>query len=553
MEKKKKTIKLIHIILIGCIFMIGIVSGIVYTYITSESDNAIKDVIQNISGNTKTNDIKLANNKYFNQEVEVQKEPKITTNNDCQNSLGIKDIKIDNDNLILKLELNTTNNPIKQIDNVNIINNAKLEVGNEIYHLNQTYLNFTKMIEVNKNLYEVYLFYDLEGLKYNKKIKFISNIVIEEFEEYYADVDVKVFEIGNWNVEFEVNRNMKTDYNEKYEIENLILEIEKNEEFSEETFEVLKVIELEDNLLINGLLLGYTTEPGIRYSVEFFDQNDNSLMLNGKELLIGGIRQDILVKKFDLDSKIKVQFKKFIYHNNELLGETRKIFKLSDYIKNVEEKVEIIKNAYNEDLSFDYDSEKWEIRSDNVFDVIDLANLKYPINITRDSINEYSRDISIMKYENIFDETLEEIFENRQKLLELGISRPRGEKYSLGVNVGPFDEYGNPADVKFYEFTDAEIMDIYNGKKVVKEDMEFDKDSFTKHMKDGYNFKVEYKNYGKVNFNGKEAITFVNETESTSDRSYIVIVNDYIYEIHVPSDLCLENAYYKIVDSIVFK
>lgn len=552
MEKKKKSLRLIHIILIGCVFVIGIIAGVIFSNTMNKDNTSGNEVIQNEIVKTNTN-VKEVNKEYFSKEIELPKESKVVKNENCKNELILKKSKIDNEKLILKFELNTKNNPIKNIDNINIVNNARLEIGNEIYVLNKAYLNAFEMIEVDTDLYELYVLYDIEGLKYDKNIKFTANIIIDEAEEYYADVDVKFWEIGNWNVEFAIDEKMKTNCNEKYRIDNLIIETDEDKKFDEENWKIFNVSILEENVLINGLLSSYTTEPGILYSIEIFDDKNNSLMLNGKKVVIGGIRQDILLEKFDLFSDIKIKFEVFVYGENEVLGQGEKILKISDYIRNDENANKQIEKAYNEELSFEYDSEKWEIRSDNIYDVIVLDDLEYPINIDLKSLNEYSRDISITKYENIFSESLEEIFENRQKLLELGLHGIRQETYPIGVDVGPYDEYGNPADVKFYDFTDAEVMDIYNGKTVTKEDMEFDKETFKEHANYDPNYWWKYKNFGNIVIDGNEAITFITETADQSDRSYIVIVNDCIYEIIVPSDLRLEDDYYEIVNSIKFK
>ena len=548
MEKNKKSLKLIHIILIGCIFILGIVAGVVFSNIKNENN----PTGTNSDGKMSNYGVKAINEEYFSKENEVPEESKITKLGNCKNELELKNVKIDNENLIVKLELNTKNNPIKNVDNLSILNKAKLEIGNDIYALNNNYYNPFKVIEVEENLYEIYSLYDVTGLEYDKNIKFTANIIIEEFEDFFIDVDDEPKSIGDWELEFAINKEMKTDFNEKYEIENLLIKSDEDKNYGEETWEILNVKILEENVIINGLLTNYTTEPGILYSVEIFDENNNSLMLNGKEILIGGVRQDLLLKKFDLESEIKIEFDVTVYGEEEKLGQGEETLKIPDYRKEVQEVEENIEKVYGEGLSLSFDSTNWEIQANNIYDVIDLNNLQYPINISFKGNYEYSEDFVINKSENIFNESLEEIFENRKKLLELGMGIPRAETYIIGVDVGPYDEWGNPADRKFYEFTDAEVMDIYNGATVTKDCIEFGKESFIKYAKETYDSSTEYKNFGNVVVDGRETITFVNDS-NTITRSYIVIVNEYIYEIKVPFDLRLEDEYYEIMDSIKFE
>lgn len=548
MEKNKKSLKLIHIILIGCIFILGIVAGVVFSNIKNENN----PTGTNSDGKMSNYGVKAINEEYFSKENEVPEESKITKLGNCKNELELKNVKIDNENLIVKLELNTKNNPIKNVDNLSILNKAKLEIGNDIYALNNNYYNPFKVIEVEENLYEIYSLYDVTGLEYDKNIKFTANIIIEEFEDFFIDVDDEPKSIGDWELEFAINKEMKTDFNEKYEIENLLIKSDEDKNYGEETWEILNVKILEENVIINGLLTNYTTEPGILYSVKIFDENNNSLMLNGKEILIGGVRQDLLLKKFDLESEIKIEFDVTVYGEEEKLGQGEETLKIPDYRKEVQESEENIEKVYGEGLSVSFDSTNWEIQANNIYDVIDLNNLQYPINISFKGNYEYSEDFVINKSENIFNESLEEIFENRKKLLELGMGIPRAETYIIGVDVGPYDEWGNPADRKFYEFTDAEVMDIYNGATVTKDGIEFGKESFIKYAKETYDSSTEYKNFGNVVVDGREAITFVNDS-NTITRSYIVIVNEYIYEIKVPFDLRLEDEYYEIMDSIKFE
>ena len=145
------------------------------------------------------------------------------------------------------------------------------------------------MIEIGENLYEIYAVYDLEGLEYDKNIKFMAYISISEFEDYFSDVDTIIWGIGAWDIELALSEEMKTEYNEKYVIENLIIETDEGKRYIDEAFEVSKASVLEENVIIKGLLTGYSTEPGILYTIELFDDKNNSLMLDGKELENGSL------------------------------------------------------------------------------------------------------------------------------------------------------------------------------------------------------------------------------------------------------------------------
>lgn len=557
MNENKGNLKMIHIILMGCFLILGLVCGVIYAnkiiqYNQVENEELLSEEIQN-GGVTASQNIRAENKDYFSKEIEVPEKNKVIKKENCKNELGLKEAKIDNEKLILKFELDTKNNPIKNFDNITITNCAKLEIGNEIYYLNDAYENVCKLINKKENVYELYVFYDVEGLDYDKKIKFSGTIDINEWENYFSDVDTKVFEIGTWDLELALDENMKTNSTEKYAIKDLIIKTEENEDYGGRRYEFLQIRILEDNILMSGVLLDYTTEPGILYTLEFFDKDGNSLMLDGKELLIGGVRQDILLKKFDLNEEVIIKFEESVYGTNEIISKSETTLNFADYIKNDKEIQKNMQTAYNEDLSLSYDSTKFELDSDNAFIEVGYENLKYPINAEYISYYEYSGDIYIYKYENIFNESLDEMFENRQKLAELGIYSERTEEYILGVDIGPYDEWGSPADVKFYEFTDAEIMDIYNGKTITKDDMKFDKSTYIKHSEGAYGYEMEYKNFGEVTIDGKDAITYVIDKNGFAERRYIFMVNDCIYEIKIPIDLKLENDYYEFIENITFK
>ena len=182
MEEDKGKIKLIHIILFGVIAMLGIVFSVVFLnsskneYAVSivEKDNShIEEKNPNIEKeNAKS--IEEENKEYFQKEVEIIEEPIITNTGKSKNELTFKEAKIENNKLLIKLELATKSTPIKDLNRLFKVGLARLEIGQDIYSLNENYDEIFEISKLNDNLYEVYLIYDVRGLNVDRNINFIA-------------------------------------------------------------------------------------------------------------------------------------------------------------------------------------------------------------------------------------------------------------------------------------------------------------------------------------------------------------------------------------------
>lgn len=559
MEENKGKIKLIHIILLGAIIMLGIVLAVVFLNSSKneygvsivEKDNShIEEnnfyiIKENNSYDEKENikSIEEENKEYFQKEVEIIEKPIVTNTGKTKNELVFKDAKIENNKLLVKLELSTTSSQIKDIKKLFKYAHAILEIGPDIYSLNQNYDDIFEIAKLNDNLYEVYLVYDVRGLEVDRNINFISDI---EIEEYYNDTSR---EIGKWNLKFSLFDDMIKEFDEKYKTENLVIRSGENS-YTEEYCEFFGIRVLEDNIILNCLLSNYSTEPGICYTLEFFDSNNNSLMISEEVMVIGGRHQDILLKKFDLNSEINVELK--VYIDEEKVAETAVKVILSDYTKEINEIDEKIETGYNNNLKFSFDSNKLEVQENNAFDVIDLKFLEYPIGLNRigekDGFYIWVHGFSINKYKNEFNENLNELFDTRKKLLELGLNGDRQEEYIIYEDIGPYDDWGIAADTKEYVFTHEEIMNIYNGEKIIKNGKEFDKEKF-KEIAKPY---AEYRNFANITIDENEAITYL-YYNGEAIRKYVTIIDSHIYEITVPLNLATKEDFDNVLNSISFK
>lgn len=557
MEEDKGKIKLIHIILFGVIVMLGIVFTVVFLnsskneYAVSivEKDNShIEEKNPNIEKeNAKS--IEEENKEYFQKEVEIIEEPIITNTGKSKNELTFKEAKIENNKLLIKLELATKSTPIKDLNRLFKVGLARLEIGQDIYSLNENYDEIFEIEKLKDNVYEVYLVYDVRGITASRNINFIADIEIDEYEGSYFDNNSR--EIGKWNLKFSILDDMIKDFEEKYKTEDLIIKAGESG-YSYEYCEIFGIRILEENIILNCLLSNYTTEPGISYRLEFFDSDNNSLMIGEEIQLIGGAHQDILLKKFDLNSEINVEMNVYL-EKDEKLGYTSTKLILSDYIKeikdNLDEKIEI---GHSNGIEFSFDSNKLEVQKNNAFDVINLKYLEYPIGLNRigekDGFYVWAHGFYINKYKNKFNEDLEELYDTREMLLELGLNETRREEYTIYEDIGPYDEWGMATDTKEYVFTHEEIMTIYNGGKIEKNGKEFDKEKF-KEISKPYG---EYKNFANVTIKEKEAITYI-YYNGEATRKYLIIVDDCIFEITVPLNLAAKEDFDNVLNSINFK
>jgi len=550
-SQKKKSLSLIVIIFIGLILIsiiLFIVNSAVIKEINADNENIAKQEMKENLNELNNKD------KYFLEEIDVPKEPTIVNlREDSKNELLFKDAKIDNEKLFIKLELKTLGNKIINPDKIwTYIDGANIEIGNEIYRLDYD-TNIFEITKIEENLYEIYLVYDARGIDYNRNVKFSLDLYIDE-DISKNDEDYKINLIGEWKIEFAIVEEMKTNSNEKYALKDLNLVFNSEKGYEELNFKpelkISSVRMLNDYIVLGTILNNYTTEDGCIYQLKVVDEENNSLLINEKINLIGGTGENILLKKFDLDSNIKMQLIKANKYSNksENLGENS--------VKIVDYKTEIIQEESNNEkhaseyVEFVMNTNQWYVSKNNAFDEIDINNLKHPIHLMKKNNTENvfdvtnNRNIAIRKLLNEKNESIEKIFETRKKLLELGFLNER-EEYAIDIKINENSEY------KTYLFSHEELMRISDGETIIKDEEEFTKDKIQKYN-DVESMKCYYQNPRKIMLNGREAFTYIHDAGEIF-RVYLLKVNDITYEIDVPQNLALKNEINKIVDSIVFK
>lgn len=531
-NKKKTNTNFISLSKVASAFIVtGVLASNIYTYATYN-----------------TNVFSWVLNKFgiFEDYDKESNEVNVTKVNNAI-SLTLTDFGIDKDTLIVgyNLKLDKDEEFVESLfDNTKILSNSKY------YSLNDN--NSKELFDkVSATEYVFYKFYNIDASKLDSKINFISNITLyKQLDEGTEDVLGKF----DFNVELEKDK-INLSY-EEYTVNDkktVFTAVDKSRIFTDEpTQEELieenvtyyslppevEVLEVKKSNLATKLVLyldNYTTEPSIRYYVEILDEAGNMLLENNTQTLFGGAPSDIIFKKIDLDSKIKINiYEVDIDQGSKVLSKGSIQLDLKNDLEKKKDNTVAKDHKVWKDLEFDYnaDSKIYETVYDYALDSQKAYYVSISLPNAIGSKKEVTGYIEINSYQNIFNETIDDLFNNMKKLSILHFN-PCHEKYTLYLDGGKNE----------VTLSRSDVLNIIDGKNVVIDGKEIKKEDLSTE-------EIEYTDIQKTTIDNREAITWLESYGESSTRKYIFLNNDDVYEISCPTSFETEQTVNDFIDSI---
>lgn len=303
--RKKENIKKPNYLLKVASFFIAtvIITGNVYTYATYEKD-LFSYLLEKI-GISEENFVGI-------DQTEENNETKLTLGN----------YGIDEDTLMVtyKLKLNKpidyfVEYLISETTIINVDNIQELEDKKEIFY------------KISDTEYEIIQMYKIDENKLSDRSKLKSNLKL--YKEYDGQTEEL---ISQWNFEIDIEKS-KFDMNYKsYTVENkkaIFEDVKIIENKNTDIIPEVELIEIKESDLATKLVLNmekYFTD--VDYFVEVEDNKGNKILDDGVQSILGGPNNEIIVRKLDYNSKIRIN----VYeksHENEVLSKASIIVDLS--------------------------------------------------------------------------------------------------------------------------------------------------------------------------------------------------------------------------------
>ena len=464
-------------------------------------------------------------------------------------TLTLEDYGLDKENLIICFDLKSKNDlnidypfieepDIYFYENINIMdNNYQYAVlGDDIRRIVE---------KVNNREYKIIEICKIDGNKITENSKLDVNFTLERMFSGYNGLEYE--KLGDWNFNLLIdNEKLNFEY-EEYNIinkETTIKDISKNS--------VGKGVDLDGNYFYNEAILsalkiknsniltkltvvlsgGYHTNT--QYTIEILDENNNIILNRDMQYLVGGIN-DIVFKKIDMNSKIKIN----VYEEGYDFNYDEDMEKYG-YIPQYEQS-DIAIGSLEIDLSTDLEQPK-KVEYNKLTRQFGDIELSYNENAEIDewdygnnltfTFNENIGDYIVSRYDigvSYFENNLE--FKDLNKLVETLRNLDYLGGYSLDnyYNISLLDENYNFYDV---EFSFEQLMEVANNGKV-----DIDGNVYT--LKDFSNInEVEYTDIKEVDLDSGniKAITFIENFYLEHFRNYVFILNGNIYRIRYKND-----------------
>jgi len=471
------------------------------------------------------------------EEYDKTKKDVNVTKESNQNSLTIIDYGIDKDTLIVGYNLKLKNNQdfFKKLCDTTTISNGK-----EVFSIGQNG-SVELFNKISDTEYVVYKLYEIDADKLASSNELKTDIILYE---YLYEGEEKV--LANWSFNIEIQKDKNLMY-EEFVAENKSAILEGRGPVGPD-YPIINLLEVKKSDITTKLTFlfnGYTTEPGITCYVEVLDETGNILLENNLEYLMGGVPTDIIFKKIDFNSKIKVNFYETDEYLNIVLSKgTMEIDLKKDLIKKqngANNKVDKAKKEWK-DLEFEYI--KGTSIDEGELDFIQNPNSAKNYSVYIELSNyfgnykNYLDHISIICFENIYNNDLSQAVETVKALEYLG---GYGLMYKYPIYLS--DSTGEITED--IEVTHEQMMSLAKNKELTINGRKIKAAELDPH-------EVKYQDEQETKIDGKQAITWVQDYGG-NERKYIFIHNNYIYEITCPTEFDTQKAVQEFIDSIKIK
>ncbi len=489
MEKKKKSFKLIHLILIGVIFMSAIFGGVLF----------------------------------FNK-TQLENSDKIVANAENRDGLelSVGEVKILDRYVLIKYNLKINDEELQEIyfnsHDIAIFSIPTLEMENEILEISNYVPNIINRID-EKN-YELWFVYDLDELELKDGAQLVSDLHIRKFVEEGTET------LGEWTI----YQNLKSEYKEQHAVYNKLDENIRipvvNTKTKEKVAEycLCNIVDSSEYMILKlGTIESWLYDKIYKLDVKLGEHSilageqdiapncGNNIILNTSNIYTNKI--NIEITTYDSEEELS-----YINGNLEVL--------LGNMIIE-EDKPET--KPYTLDwrgLRINYDTNDFEVVPNASDDYGDNYYLSFRIK-EKISQEDYEIDyIDIWKYENKLNYDLEQLYVEYEKLMnaDLSLTRAGGDGT---YKIYDYDENNNQIE---YILNKEQLYDFADGK-----DVKIDENTMI-NKRDFYLYEYnEFRNKELVKIAGQDALTFISKESYNTKRYYIFIVDNVIYQISIPT------------------
>ncbi len=489
MEKKKKSFKLIHLILIGVICMSAILGGVLF----------------------------------FNK-MQLENSDKIVANAENRDGLelSVGEVRIIDRNILIKYHLKINDEELQKIDfnsqDIAIFSIPTLEMENEIFEISNYVPNIINRID-EKN-YELLFVYDLDELELKDGAQLISNFHIRKFVEDGTE------DFGKWTV----YQNLKPEYKEQHAVYNKLNENIRipvvNTKTKEKVAEfcLCSIVDSSEYMILKlGTVESLLYDKIYKIDVKL---GEHSILVGEQSCASNAANSIILNTSNVYTNKLNIEIT--AYDENEDLSHING--NLDVLLGNmIIEEYKPEPKPYTLDwrgLRINYDTNNFEVVPNASDDYGDNYYLSFRIKEKRTQ-EDYKIDyIDIWKYENKLNYDLEQLYVEYEKLMNANLSfTSAGEDGTY--KIYEYDENDNQIE---YVLNKEQLYDFADGKDVkIDENTTINKRDF---YLSEYN---EFRNKELVKIAGQDALTFINKESYNTKRYYIFIVDNVIYQISIPT------------------
>lgn len=514
--KSKKSNKFIKV---ASIFIIPIIAGNAYTYATY-NQNIFSYVLDKIGiftdneGITQLNETKNAENSLSSK-----------------NTLTLESYGIDENTLIISYRCKLAEEYDYFLEN--LIDYTKIVDGDKEYILEDS--GRAMFYKISNTEYEIFKIYDVntKNLSNNAKCESILKIYKEPDG---PNMDV----IGNWEFEFDLDKEKSKISNEKYILKNKKTKLISLEEPNDMLTEEVELLEVHKSDMVTKLVLFlggyYATDPSTEYTVEILGENDEVILANNIQSIVGGVTGTIITKPLENNHKIKIN----IYHQGYRDGVPTEVYSQgtieldldNDLISKTEQENANYRFQVWNDLEFNYNSKilefEYPARIIDGVETIDEERSKnfVSFDIFKEVGNEkfYSDSIQALRTENLFNNDLETIAKEEQMLQLAG-----GYELNTNYDVQIVKDQIHGEVIDEVNLTHNQLMELVENGIVNVDDRIITTNDV--HFQD-----MEFREIKNIKINDVEAITWttVYGGDYAESQNYIFVYNNNIYKIKTP-------------------
>lgn len=524
------TIKVASILII-----VGIITGNIFTY-AKYNENIFSWVLNKIG--------------MFQSYSEEKTELNIVKENNGV-TLTLMDYGIDENTLIIgySLKLNESEEFVEKI-----YDSSRIISGTDIYGLEDK--NTEIFNKISDTEYIIYELYTIDGNKLKDKSIFETDIKI--YKEF-INPDVEPVILGNWNFNITLDEEkFNLDYKE-YIVENKSVKLE-NINNNESVVDIIaNIVSVKKSRLTTKLVVlleGYTTDPDIRYFVEVLDENGNAILENNTTYTIGGVPTDIIFRSISDNSKIIVNIYETSISTNETYSKGSINIDFATDLKEAESdnKINKVKKQWR-DIEFEY-NENNEIYEQSRKLAITREPVVHNLHMSCGEMilgKLYSTGfLNIDSYKNVLNLSLEEIYKAREKLEYYSSGYIIGEFYNLNCVVENQSIEASIEHNQMMKFLDGEDITIFaygydnNGLRQPLGNKTININDIEERIQ-----KTKFNDKNQIKLDGIDTITYTT-TISETQKHYLFIYKDYIYEISHTSNFDVNDEMEELIQSIKF-